>query len=111
MQKNNIEHDICGKLVVANNFNELKTLKQLKINGEKNGLTNLNILDPNQIKEIEPYVDVLSALHAESGIIDYKKVTKHFAKDILSINNNSCIKLSCEVLDYKKRISKLILVI
>ena len=35
MQKNNIEHDICGKLVVANNFNELKTLKQLKINGEK----------------------------------------------------------------------------
>ncbi len=102
-KKNNIEHDICGKLVVANNLNELKTLKQLKINGEKNGLTNLNILDSNQIKEIEPYVDVLSALHVpESGIIDYKKVTKHFAKDILSINNNSCIKLSCEVLDYKE---------
>ena len=39
----------------------------------------------------------------ESGIIDYKKVTKHFAKDILSINNNSCIKLSCEVLDYNNQ--------
>lgn len=102
-KKNKLVYDICGKLVVANNLKELQTLEKLKINGERNGLSALSILNSDQIKEIEPYVDVLGALHVpESGIIDYKQVTKQFAKDILSINNKSCIKLSCEVLDYEK---------
>ena len=103
-KKRKISYDICGKIVVANNYNELQTLRKLKANGEKNGLTGLAILDSNQTKEIEPHVDVLSSLYVpQSGIIDYKQVAKQFAKDIVSINKNSHIQLSCKVLDYNNQ--------
>ena len=34
-KENNIKHDICGKLVIATNKEEVKRLNELKINGEK----------------------------------------------------------------------------
>jgi L-2-hydroxyglutarate oxidase len=101
-KNNNIDYDVCGKIVLATNKREAKKLLQLKINGEKNGLKDLKILDSNELKEIEPNAVGKSALHVpESGIIDYKQTTKKFAEKITSINNKSKIILSCEVFNFK----------
>jgi L-2-hydroxyglutarate oxidase len=101
-KNNNIDYDVCGKIVLATNKRETKKLLQLKINGEKNGLKDLKILDSNEFKEIEPNAVGKSALYVpESGIIDYKQTTKKFAEKITSINNKSKIILSCEVFNFK----------
>jgi len=101
-KNNNIDYDVCGKIVLATNKREAKKLLQLKINGEKNGLKDLKILDSNELKEIEPNAVGKSALYVpDSGIIDYKQTTKKFAEKITSINNKSKIILSCEVFNFK----------
>ena len=101
-KNNNIDYDVCGKIVLATNKREAKKLLQLKINGEKNGLKDLKILGSNELKEIEPNAVGNSALYVpESGIIDYKQTTKKFAEKITSINNKSKIILSCEVFNFK----------
>ena len=101
-ENNNIDYDVCGKIVLATNKRETKKLLQLKINGEKNGLKDLKILGSNELKEIEPNAVGKSALYVpESGIIDYKQTTKKFAEKITSINNKSKMILSCEVFNFK----------
>ena len=99
--ENNVDFDICGKIVVAVNQEESKRLEQLQINGVKNGLKGLELLNRDQFREIEPNVDGVKALWVpESGIIDYKEVTNKLADQVRSMNSNSYIHTDCEVLDY-----------
>jgi L-2-hydroxyglutarate oxidase len=101
-KENNVDFDICGKIVVAVNTEESQRLEQLKINGEQNGLEGLKLLDPTDFKKIEPYVEGVKALCVpEAGIIDYKGVTNKFAENVKSINLKSKIVTNCEVLNYK----------
>ena len=100
-KENNIDFDVCGKLVVAVNNDEAERLIELKNNGEKNGLIGLKILEPNEFKKIEPNISGVKALWVpQSGIIDYKSVTNKLAENILSINSKSLILTGCEVLDF-----------
>ena len=100
-KENNIDFDVCGKLVVAVNNDEAERLIELKNNGEMNGLIGLKILEPNEFKKIEPNISGVKALWVpQSGIIDYKSVTNKLAENILSINSNSLILTGCEVLDF-----------
>ena len=106
-KENNINFDVCGKLVVATNKKESKKLEQLKRNGEDNGLVGLELLTPSNFKKIEPYIEGIRALWVpESGIIDYKGVTNKFAEKIRLINNDSRIFTSCKVLSYSERLVK-----
>ena len=102
-KENNIKHDICGKIVLALNKREATELETLKKNGEQNGLENLQILTPLQFKNIEPNAEGVAALWVpQSGIIDYKEVSKKFAELIKQLNPNSKIALNCELLDIDK---------
>ena len=102
-KENNIKHDICGKIVLALNKREATELETLKKNGEQNGLENLQILTPLQFKNIEPNAEGVAALWVpQSGIIDYKEVSKKFAELIKQLNPNSKIALNCELLDINK---------
>ena len=100
-KKYNIDFDICGKIIVAINEEESQKLEELKINGEKNGLKGLKLLDRTEFRKIEPYAEGVKALWVpESGIIDYKAVTNKLAENIKLINVNSMIVKGCKVLDY-----------
>jgi L-2-hydroxyglutarate oxidase len=99
-KENNISHDICGKIILAVSSKEVNELADLKKNGEKNGLDNLEIIDMKKVKEIEPYAEGHSALFVpQSGIIDYKGVTKKLAELIKEINQKSKIETNCKVLN------------
>ncbi len=100
-EQNNVEYDICGKIVVAINKEEEERLEQLRTNGEKNGLKGLSILGPEEFKKIEPNVEGLKALWVpESGIIDYKEVVNKLAEKVKLINNSSEVITNCEVKNY-----------
>ena len=104
-KENNIDHDVCGKIVVAINQEESKRLEQLKLNGEQNRLSGLKLLNPEEFKKIEPNIEGLKALWVpESGIIDYKGVTLKLAKKVKEINPYSEIITDCEVDNYSNEL-------
>jgi L-2-hydroxyglutarate oxidase LhgO len=71
LRKHDIPHWKCGKIIVALMAEELKRLKDLKDQGEVNGVENLRLLEKSQIRNIEPRVRCLAALHSpETGILD-----------------------------------------
>ena len=78
--KNDIPHEICGKLIVATNAAEAARLDLLLAGGEANGLRELRLLDHAAMREIEPHVGGVRAFHVPStGITDYSEVTAKYA--------------------------------
>ena len=76
-QTHGIRHDICGKLVVASNEQELPRLRFLYERGISNGLIGLRLMSQEKMKEIEPYVAGIQGLFVpQTGIVDYGEVTQ-----------------------------------
>src|SRR6266581_1780209 len=74
-REHNVPHEICGKLVVAVDETELARLNALHERGQQNGLQRLRLLNREQMREIEPHVGGVAALHVpHEGIVDYPKV-------------------------------------
>ena len=81
--EHNIPHEVCGKLVVAVNESELPRLRALHERGQQNGLQGLTLLQPEQMREIEPHVGGVAALHVpQEGIVDYPGVCEALAKKL-----------------------------
>src|SRR5579883_2880462 len=71
-QENGIEHEVCGKLVVAASDEELPRLNELYDRGTKNGLEGLRKVSRDEMREIEPHVGGVAALRVpQEGIVDY----------------------------------------
>jgi len=97
-KEHNIKHDVCGKVVVAVNDEELERLDGIFETGKANGLIGLEKISKERLKEIEPHVEGVAALWVpESGIIDFVGVTNKLAQLITEVNPNSQIVTSCEV--------------
>ncbi len=78
-----IPHEVCGKLVVASNREELPRLQDLFERGQQNGLKDLEMLGPERMKEIEPHVAGIAAIKVpEEGIVDYSRVCAVLAQQI-----------------------------
>jgi L-2-hydroxyglutarate oxidase len=74
-RENQIPHEVCGKLVVATDENELPRLKALLERGTANGLEGLRWLQRGEMREIEPHVGGVAALRVpQEGIVDYPRV-------------------------------------
>jgi L-2-hydroxyglutarate oxidase len=73
------EHSIavaeCGKVVVAVDDSELPRLGALFERGLQNGVPGLRIVDGPALREIEPHVNGLQAIHSPAtAVVDYKAV-------------------------------------
>ena len=78
--KNSVPYELCGKVVVATSQAELPRLEELNRRGLANGLKGLELIGPEQLKELEPHATGIKALHVpETGIIDYTKVAEAYA--------------------------------
>ncbi len=74
-EENEIPVWTCGKLITATREEELPRLDALMERGTANKVEGLQIVDPEQIKDIEPHVKAIRALWAPgTGIVDYRKV-------------------------------------
>ena len=102
-KKNNIKHDVCGKIVIAINKEEVDRLPSLLETGFQNGLDNLKIINRKEILNIEPFAEGLAAIWVpQTGIIDYKGVANSLVDNILKINSKSKVLKNCKFLDFKK---------
>ena len=82
-REHDIPHQVCGKVIVATQSEELSRLEELRRRGEANGLTGLQLIGPEQLREIEPYASGLRALVVPStGITDYAAVCEKYAEMI-----------------------------
>ena len=74
-----IKHEICGKVLVAAEQEELPRMEALYERVQKNKL-NVTKITREELLEIEPHVNGLAALKVPTtGIVDYKQVTETLA--------------------------------
>lgn len=97
-KKNNIKHEICGKIIVATTNEEVKLLESIYQKGIENQTPNIRFLTSDEIKEKEPFIKGIKAIWVPTaGIIDYVSVAQKFAKLITEINPKSKLITLCEV--------------
>lgn len=74
-----IPHQKIGKLIVALADEEVKGLEVLLDNGRQSGVDDLRMLSAEEVKQIEPHINVKAAIWSPStGIIDTHSLMKHF---------------------------------
>jgi (S)-2-hydroxyglutarate dehydrogenase len=79
-QEHSIAHDICGKVIIATQTQELPLLDNLYQRGVENGIK-VAKLSAEEVKEIEPHVSCLAGVKVFStGIVDYKQVCQKYAE-------------------------------
>ena len=79
-REHGIAYEICGKVIVATEPEEIPSLRNLYERGVKNGLE-VEKMGPEELKELEPHATGIAALKVPStGIVDFVGVTTAFAK-------------------------------
>lgn len=69
-----IEHELCGKIIVALNEDEIPRLHAIFQRGKENGVE-CEIISRKRMLEIEPHVAGVKAIHVpEAGIVNYGQV-------------------------------------
>jgi len=91
-----IPHDVCGKVIVATQEEELPRLEELRKRGEANGLTGLRLIGSEELREIEPHATGLRGLVVPStGVTDYAMVCEKYAQLITA--NGGTVRTSAAV--------------
>jgi (S)-2-hydroxyglutarate dehydrogenase len=79
-QTHNIPYEVCGKVIVATENEQLPRLENLYNRGLENQLK-VTKLTCEQVKEVEPHVSCIAGLKVfTTGIADYKKVCQKYAE-------------------------------
>ena len=105
-KENKINHDVCGKIVVASNEDEAKLLENTAKRGKLNGLKGLKYLSDNELKEREPFVSSYkSLLVPEEGIVDYMGVMLSMKQNIINSNGDVFLNSKIEKIEERKNLS------
>jgi len=93
----NIEYEICGKIIVAIKPEEIAGLEALYQRGIQNGLSGLRFLSKDEIKQYEPNCTGIKGVFVpQTGIVDYKQVAIKLAENI-TLNTNGNIILNSKI--------------
>ena len=99
----NVSHDICGKIVVASDENEIDLLDNTAKRGKQNGLKGLKYLNNIELKEREPFVSSLKTLLVpEEGIVDYKGVMLSMKENIINSGGDVFLNKKIKKIEEKK---------
>ena len=98
-----INHDVCGKIVVASNENEAKLLENTAKRGNLNGLKGLKYLNKRELKNREPFVSSHKTLLVpEEGIVDYKGVMMSMKENIINSGGRVFLDTKIEKVEENK---------
>src|SRR5947207_7534311 len=87
-REHGIKHEICGKVIIATENEELSQLENLYQRGLQNGLA-VSRLSPEHVREMEPHVTCLAAVKVPSaGIVSYRAVANAYA-DLIQANGGT----------------------
>lgn len=94
--KHELEYREIGKVIVAHSDAELERLRDLETRAEANGVPGVRWLEPAQLREIEPNVQGLAALHSPTtAIVDYRQIARAMADEITEAGGR--VLLGCPV--------------
>lgn len=80
--ENEIEYDICGKVIVAVDDSEVPAMNRIYERGQANGVT-CEIVDQARLNELEPHAAGVAAIHVpEAGIVNYRQVCERLGQII-----------------------------
>jgi L-2-hydroxyglutarate oxidase LhgO len=113
--EHDVPYDLCGKVVVATGQDEVPRLHALLERGRTNGLQGLQLLGPEQIRELEPHAAGLAGIRVpEEGIVDYtavvdamvRKIREHggeirFSSEVIELRNKGGWSIHTNSEDYK----------
>ena len=86
-----IEHEICGKIIVALEDQELPRLQNIFQRGQENGV-NCSMISREEMREIEPHVAGLRAIRVpEAGIVNYQQVCLKLGDLVLEKEGNKVL--------------------
>ncbi len=115
-EENDVEFDICGKVIVATSEAQHPQLDKLFDRGEANGLENLRRLSSEEVNEIEPHVNATGGIFVpQTGIINYTDVCRKlklqiekfdaqviFNEEVAKIiENGNCVKVVTSKNEYE----------
>jgi L-2-hydroxyglutarate oxidase len=99
-RKYEVPFDLCGKIVVATEKQEIPLLNNLFDRGAQNGLLGFRMLKAEELQEYEPHVHGVAGFFVpQTGIVDYKAVAAKYAT--LIKENGGEIKLGERVTDVR----------
>jgi len=82
-EEKGISYELCGKLIVALNENELPRLEELYRRGTANGVVGLELVGPERLREIEPHAAGIKAIYSPTtGIVDFVGVAHAYARSV-----------------------------
>jgi L-2-hydroxyglutarate oxidase len=94
--QNDVPYEVCGKIVVATEEEEIPRLHSLLERGIANGVEGLELLGPEQIREFEPHASGLAAIRVPNeGIVDYTAAANAMVRQIRTRGGE--IRFSSEV--------------
>lgn len=103
-KEHKVAYDICGKIIVATEEEELPRLEKIYETGQQNGLTDIRIIDDREIREREPYCDGIRAVHVPyEGIVDFPGMCEAMERLIPQLNPHSGVLKGCEVQHLSRR--------
>ncbi len=80
-----IPYELCGKVIVATDSEELPRLEALYQRGLANGVPGLEMIGPERLRELEPWAWGIRALYSPTtGIIDFSLVCRAYAQEVMS---------------------------
>jgi len=81
--RNGIAYDLCGKVIVATDEEEIPRLEELFRRGAANQVPGLEMIGPERLGEIEPNARGIRAVYSPAtGIIDFTQVAGAYARRV-----------------------------
>ncbi len=82
-QANDVAVDVCGKVIVATDEEELPRLQMIYERGLKNEIEGIKLIDRDELLEIEPHCGGIAAIHVPcTGIVDYTGMCDKLLEDV-----------------------------
>ena len=121
-EEQDIDFELCGKIIVALNDEEVPRMQNIFQRGQENGV-NCKIISREEMLETEPHVAGVQAIHVpECGIVNYKQVCLrlgeiieekeenqlflgHQVTKIKNLNDSLVIETNKEVIECKQLIN------
>lgn len=96
-EEHELPYEACGKVVVATDEHERERLAELHRRSLANGVPGVRLLDAAELREVEPHVAGVAALHSPaSAITDYGAVARQMAAEVRAAGGQ--LRLGAEVL-------------
>lgn len=92
----------CGKLVVATTDADRGALDDLHRRAVANGVPDARIIGPERLRELEPHVAGIAALHSpQTAVVDFGAVARALSGDVRRAGGD--LRLSTRVLGFARR--------